>query len=95
MSRKVGGNPVQMILALQKAMENLTPLTKTQLIEQLFGKYQQARVQALIENIGKVGSQTTTVMELMGATQSELAQVSDRELKTLTESASGKFKRMV
>ena len=90
-----GGNPVKMIVALQESMQKLEPLAKAQLIEKLFGKFQQARIQALIDNLGKAGSQTQTVFQLMGASSKDLANLAAQELKTQTESASGRFKRML
>jgi TP901 family phage tail tape measure protein len=87
------GNLTGTILALQKALDKLDPLSKSRAIEQLFGKFQFARMSALFENLGKQGSQTLKVMDLMGASTSQLAAISDRELKMMTESASGRYKR--
>ena len=87
------GNLTETILDLQGALDTLDPLSKSRAIEQLFGKFQYARLSALFENIGREGSQTVQVMELMGATSAELAGIAERELSMITESASGKFKR--
>jgi TP901 family phage tail tape measure protein len=87
------GNVVGMIQSLKEALDQLDPLQKQQAIEQLFGKYQFARINALLENIGKEGSQTMQVFDLMKASTSELGSIADRELKALTESASGRYKR--
>lgn len=87
------GNLTGTILALQKSLDQLDPLSKSKAIEQLFGKFQFARMSALFENLGKSGSQTLQVMDLMKASTSELAAISDRELKMMTESASGRYKR--
>ena len=87
------GNLTGTILALQKALDQLDPLSKSKAIEQLFGKFQFARMSALFENLGKSGSQTLKVMDLMKSSTSELAAISDRELKMMTESASGRYKR--
>ena len=81
------------VLALQSALDNLDPLSKSKAIEQLFGKFQFARMSALFDNLGKSGSQTLQVMDLMKASAADLAQISERELKMMTESASGQFKR--
>jgi TP901 family phage tail tape measure protein len=81
------------IMALQAALDKLNPLDKSRAIEQLFGKFQFARMSALFENLGKQGSQTLQVMDLMKASAVDLAQISERELKMMTESASGQFKR--
>jgi TP901 family phage tail tape measure protein len=81
------------IMALQSALDKLNPLDKSRAIEQLFGKFQFARMSALFENLGKQGSQTLQVMDLMKASAVDLASISERELKMMTESASGQFKR--
>jgi TP901 family phage tail tape measure protein len=87
------GDLTATILSLQAALDNLNPLDKSRAIEQLFGKFQFARMSALFENLGKSGSQTLQVMDLMKASVTDLAAISERELKMMTESASGQFKR--
>ena len=87
------GNLTGTIVELQKALEKLDPLKKQQAIEQLFGKFQFARMNALFANLGKQGSQTLQVLDLMKASTTDLANVSARELAQVTESASGKYKR--
>ena len=89
------GDTTAMILDLQKALEGLDPLSKARALEQMFGKFQFARMAALFNNLGKSGSQTLQVMQLMNASASELASVAGRELELVTESASGKFRRAV
>ena len=90
---KNAGNLTETILSLQAALDNLDPLSKSRAIEQLFGKFQFARMSALFENLGKSGSQTLQVMDLMKASVTDLAAISEREMTMMTESASGKFKR--
>jgi TP901 family phage tail tape measure protein len=92
---KTGGNPIQMIMMLQGALKGLAPLAQAQLIEKLFGKYQEARIQALITNLGAVNSQTKTAFDLVNASAPQLAAIAAGELKTATESTTGKFKRAV
>ena len=89
------GNLTGTILELQSALDNLNPLQKQQAIEQLFGKFQFARMNALFANLGKQGSQTLQVMDLMKASSQDLANVASRELGLVTESASGKYKRAI
>ena len=89
------GNLTGTILALQKALDSLDPLTKAKAIEQLFGKFQFARLSALFDNLGKQGSQTLEVLDLMNASASDLANVAGRELSQITESASGKYRRAI
>lgn len=87
------GNVTATLLDLQAGLDNLNPLQKSQAIEQLFGKFQFARISALFENLGKQGSQTLEVMDLMKASSQDLANIAGRELAMVTESASGKYKR--
>jgi TP901 family phage tail tape measure protein len=89
------GNLTGTLMALQGALDNLDPLQKQQAIEQLFGKFQFARLNALFENLGKQGSQTLQVLDLMKASSGELADVAGRELSAVTESASGKYRRAI
>ena len=89
------GDTTATILDLQSALETLNPLQKQQALEQLFGKFQFARMNALFENLGKQGSQTLQVMDLMKASSEELTDLAGRELAQVTESASGKYKRAV
>jgi TP901 family phage tail tape measure protein len=81
------------LMALQSALDNLNPLQKQQAIEQLFGKFQFSRLNALFENLGRQGSQTLQVLDLMKASTDDLAAVAGRELSAVTESASGKYRR--
>jgi TP901 family phage tail tape measure protein len=90
---KNAGDTTATILELQAALETLNPLQKQQALEQLFGKFQFARMNALFENLGKQGSQTLQVMDLMKASSQDLANIAGRELSQVTESASGKYRR--
>ena len=92
---KNAGNLTGTILELQSALDKLDPLKKQQAIEQLFGKFQFARMNALFQNLGKQGSQTLQVLDLMKASSQDLAAVAGRELSMVTESASGKYKRAI
>jgi hypothetical protein len=91
--QKNAGDTTATILELQAALETLNPLQKQQALEQLFGKFQFARMNALFENLGKQGSQTLQVLDLMKASTQELGNLADRELSQVTESASGRYRR--
>ena len=95
MVSKNAGNTTGMLMDLQGALNNLDPLNKAQAIEQLFGKFQFARISALLNNLGAQGSQTLQVLDLMKASTADLASVADRELQAVTESASGKYRRAI
>jgi len=93
--QKNAGSTTDTLFALQAALDNLNPLQKQQAIEQLFGKFQYSRLNALFENLGKQGSQTLQVLDLMKASAGELEAVAGRELAAVTESAAGRYKRAV
>jgi TP901 family phage tail tape measure protein len=87
------GNPVKMLEALQAGMSKLSPLVKEQLIEKLFGKFQFARISALLDNFGKVGSQTVNALKIAGATSGELATLANQEMKQATSSPTAQYQR--
>lgn len=89
------GKIVPTLLAVKEALDGLDPLNRSRAIEMMFGKFQFARISALFDNLGRAGSQTAQVMNLMGASTQQLAQIADRELKVMTESASGRWNRAI
>jgi TP901 family phage tail tape measure protein len=89
------GNLTETILQLQASLDKLNPLQKQQALEQLFGKFQFARMNALFANLGKQGSQTLQVLDLMKASTQDLANIAGRELSQVTESASGRYRRAI
>ena len=93
MVAKNTGNTTGMLTDLQAALNTLDPLSKARALEQMFGKFQFARMSALLNNLGKEGSQTLQVMDLMKASTSDLAGIAERELGMITESASGKYRK--
>ena len=95
MVAKNTGDTTGLLMDLQKALDSLDPLSKARAMEQMFGKFQFARMSALLNNLGKQGSQTLQVLDLMKASTGELADIASRELKMVTESASGKYKRAI
>ena len=95
MVAKNTGDTTGLLMDLQKALDSLDPLSKARAMEQMFGKFQFARMSALLNNLGKQGSQTLQVLDLMKASTADLASIASRELKMVTESASGKYKRAI
>jgi TP901 family phage tail tape measure protein len=87
------GQLMPTLLEFQASLQTLDDFGKAKIIEQLFGKYQFARISALFDNLNAQGSQTVEVMKLMGASSAELAEIADAEIKTLTESTSMRFQR--
>ena len=74
------GNPLKMLQDLQVALDKLPSQTRTKAIEELFGKFQFARADALISSLGKAGSQNEKVMQLYATSSSELAAVAQQEI---------------
>ena len=87
------GNLVGMITEFGAAFRKLGQNQKTEAMLKMFGRFQYNKMAALFNNIGVEGSQTVKVLELMGMKTQDLAKISSQELATVTESASGKFKR--
>jgi TP901 family phage tail tape measure protein len=87
------GELLPTLIEFQSQLANLDGLAKAQIIENLFGKYQFARIAALFDNLNASGSQTVEVMKLMGASSADLAKIANGEIRTLTESSAMRFQR--
>ena len=89
------GNVMGMVQGLQKALDALPASDRLKAIEQTFGKFQFARVTALLNNLGAAGSQSAKVLELYGQTNDQLAKVSAQELKTASQGTpAAQFQKM-
>jgi len=89
------GNAAGMISGLAKELDKLDPLNRAQAIEQLFGKFQFARMSTLLANINKEGGQAARALELTTASAGELAALSSKELSAISDSPAFKFDKMV
>ena len=87
------GNVKQMIIDIGTALNNLDPLNRAQAIETLFGKFQFARMSTLFQNVVKEGSQASRVLDLTRQSAAELAVLSERELKRVSDSPMFKFQK--
>jgi len=74
------GNLMGMVEGLQSALNALPKDERLKAIEQVFGKFQFARVTALLQNLGTAGSQSAKVLELYQANNTQLAAVAQQEL---------------
>lgn len=90
---KNAGNVTGTLVDLQGELAKLDELSRQRAIEQIFGKFQFSRINALMSNLGKAGSQTEEVLKISGMSVQQLAATAEKELSTLTESASMKFTR--
>ena len=89
------GNVKGIVIDFAKALDTLDPLNRAQAIEQLFGKFQFARLSTLFQNVIKEGNQASRVLKLTNATTEELAILSERELKKVEDSPMFKFQKAV
>jgi TP901 family phage tail tape measure protein len=81
------GNLRNTVTAFANALQPLTDLQKSRVIEKVFGKYQFARISALLNNVSREGTQAARVLELTNASAEELAILSKRELKIQADSS--------
>jgi TP901 family phage tail tape measure protein len=87
------GNLKGTVVGLARALDTLDPLNRARAIEQLFGKFQFARLSTLFQNVTKDSSQAARALGLAGASVEELAILSERELKKVEDSTGAKFKK--
>lgn len=83
------------VIEFANALNALDPLNRAQAIEQMFGKFQFARLSALFANVTKEGNQAARVLGLANASVEELSALSDKELGQTADSAMNKFKKTV
>jgi TP901 family phage tail tape measure protein len=79
------------VVGFARALDELDPLNRARAIEQLFGKFQFARLSTLFQNVSKDGTQAARAFQLTGASVEELAILSEREMKKIEESVGVKF----
>ena len=89
---KNAGNLVAMLIDLQTQLDRLPNLQRQQAIAELFGKFQFARMAALMDNFNKTGTQSAKVIEMMELSAGELSDIADKQTKKIQQSASGRFK---
>jgi TP901 family phage tail tape measure protein len=89
------GQLMPTIMAFQQQLELLDDFGKAQVIENVFGKYQFARLSALFDNLNASASQTNAVLGLMGKSNKELAATAYQEMDTLMNSSSKRFQRAI
>ena len=89
------GQLMPTIMAFQQQLELLDDFGKAQVIENVFGKYQFARLSALFDNLNASASQTNAVLGLMGQSSKELSATAYQEMDTLMNSSSKRFQRAI
>jgi len=89
------GNLKATVIEFAKALDGLSNLQRQRAIEQLFGKFQQARLSALFDNVIRDGNQASRVLDLASASMEELASLAEKELGLTADSAMNKFRSSV
>jgi TP901 family phage tail tape measure protein len=87
------GDVKGIVIDFANALDKLDPLSRARSIEQLFGKFQFARLSTLFQNVIQEGNQASRVLKLTRNATEELAILSERELKRVEESTGYKFKK--
>ena len=80
------GDLMGTVQSFAQALGALDQFSRQQALEQVFGKFQYAKLGALFDNISRKGSQAQQVIETMGYTTEQLGSTADKELKTIEES---------
>ena len=83
------------VLQFASALDTLDPLNRARAIEELFGRFQFARISTLFDNITREGSQAQRVLELSSASAAQLAILSERELRRVEESPIFKLEKAI
>ena len=92
---KNAGNVKQTVIEFAQALDQLSNLNRQRAIEQLFGKFQLARLSTLFENVTKTGNQASRVLDLATASTEDLAAMAEQELGMTAESSMNKFRKAV
>ena len=89
------GNLKGTVIGFAKALDTLDPLNRARAIEQMFGKFQFARLSTLFQNVTKDSSQAARALGLAGASVEELAILSERELGKVEDAVGVKFQKSI
>ena len=89
------GDVSKLVVDFAKALDTLDPLSRARAIEQMFGKFQFARMSTLFKNVIQEGSQASTVLDLMKQSSVGLAALSQKELRQIQSSPLYKFQKAI
>jgi TP901 family phage tail tape measure protein len=89
------GNLKATVVEFASALNALDPLARARAIEQMFGKFQFARLSTLFANVAKDGNQAARVLALANSSVEELSALSEQELGMTADSSMNKFKKSV
>ena len=84
--QKNRGDLMGTVMDFAKALQTLDEFSRQQALEQVFGKFQYARLGALFENIVRDGSQASQVLDTMAFSSEQLRQTAEKELSVIEQS---------
>ena len=85
------GDLMGLINEFGSAINGLDDFSRQQTLEQVFGKYQFARMSALFTNITKSSGQAARAMDLAAMSAEDLGRIAEGELSVISESTTVKF----
>lgn len=83
------------VIGFAQALDTLDPLARARAIEQMFGKFQFARLSTLFQNVTRDGTQAGRVLKLAGTSIEDLASLAEKELGMTAASPMNQFKKAV
>jgi TP901 family phage tail tape measure protein len=89
------GDVKSTVVEFAQALDTLDPLDRARAIEQLFGKFQFARISTLFKNVVAEGSQANRVLQLTNSSSTELAMLANKELGRIEDSPMYKFQKAI
>ena len=89
------GDLKKTVIEFATALNQLDPLNRAQAIEQMFGKFQFARLSTLFANVAKDGNQAARVLDLANSSVEQLSSLSEQELGMTADSSMNKFRKSV
>ena len=89
------GDVKKTVIDFAQALDKLDPLNRAKAIEQLFGKFQFARMSTLFKNVIEQGSQASEVLKLASTSSLELSMLAQKELNKIQQSPLYKFQKAI
>lgn len=89
------GNLKKTVVDFATALNTIDPLNRARAIEQMFGKFQFARISTLLQNVTASGSQASKALALANMSSIQLAAMSRKELDRISASPMYKFQKAI
>jgi TP901 family phage tail tape measure protein len=89
------GDLKKTVIDFATALNTIDPLNRARAIEQMFGKFQFARISTLLQNVTASGSQASKALALANMSSIQLAAMSRKELDRISASPMYKFQKAI